>query len=50
MSSGRHDESGRGEEEAAMLSCGRRAVDDVMRSDCGAADDATRAGGNYDGK
>ena len=52
MSSRRHDESGRGEEEVAammaveMSSCERRAADNAMRSDGGAADDATRAGGN----
>ncbi len=50
MSSGRHDKSGRGEEVAAMLSCGWYAADDAMRSDGGATDDAVRAGGNYDGK
>ena len=56
MSSGRHDERGWGEEgvpamtTAAMLSRGRRAADDATRSDSGAADDATREGGNYDGK
>ena len=50
MSSRRHDESGQGEEAAAMLPRGRRAADDPTRSDGGAADDATRAGGNYDGK
>jgi len=38
MSSGRHNESG------------RRAADDETRSDGGAADDVTRAGGNYGGK
>ena len=48
MSSGRHNKSGRGEEEvaamtaAAMLSLGRRAADDATRSDSGAADNATR--------
>jgi hypothetical protein len=56
MSSGRHNESGRAEEEvaamtvAAMSSCGRRAADDAARLDGWAADDATRAGGKYEGK
>ena len=56
MSSGRHDKSVWGEEEVAAMTaaalslCGRWAVDDTMRSGSGAADDATRAGGNYDGK
>ena len=56
MSSGWHDESGRGEEEvsamkaAAMSSRGRREADNATRSDSGAADDVTRAGGNYGGK
>jgi len=56
MSSGRHDKSVRGEEEvAAMMAAsmslrGRRAVDDATRSGSGAAADATRAGGNYNGK
>ena len=56
MSSGWQDESGRGEEEvaamtaAAMPSRGRQVADDAMRSDGGAADDVTRAGGNYGGK
>ena len=50
MSSGRHDESGRGEEAVAMSSRGRRAADDATRSDGGVADNATRAGGNYNGK
>ena len=56
MSSRRHDKSSRGEEEvaamtaAAMSSRGRWAAEDVMRSDGGAAEDATRAGGIYDGK
>ncbi len=56
MSSRRHNESGRGEEEvaamttAAMSSRGRRLADDATRSDGGAVDDATRAGGNYDDK
>jgi len=34
----------------AMSLHGRRAVDDAARSGGGAADEATRAGGNYDGK
>ena len=56
MSSGRHDKSIWGEAEvaammaAAMSLRGRRAADDAMRSDGGAADDVTRAGGNYGGK
>jgi hypothetical protein len=57
MSSGRHDESGWGEEEVAamtavaMLLRGRQVTDDAARSDGGGAtDDATRAGCNYDGK
>jgi len=56
MSSGWQDESGRGEEEvaamtaAAMSSRGRQAADDATRSDGGATDDVTRAGGNYGGK
>ena len=56
ISSRWHYESGRGEEEvaamtaAAMSSRGRRAADDVTRSDGGAVDDVTRAGGNYGGK
>jgi hypothetical protein len=56
MSSGRHDESSRGEEEvaamtaAAMLLRGLRAADDATRSDGGVADDVTRAGSNYGGK
>ena len=56
MSSGRHGESGQGEEEvaamtaAAMLSRGRQGADNATRSDGGAADDVTRAGGNYGGK
>ena len=56
MSSRRHGESGRGEEEvavmtaAAMSSRGRRAADDATRSDGGAADDVTRADGKYGGK
>ena len=56
MSRGRHNESGRGEEEvaavtaAAMSSHGRRVADDATRSDGGAAEDVTRVGGNYGGK
>ena len=56
MSSGRHDKSGRGEEEvAAMMAAAmslhkQRTADDATRSDGGAADNATRAAGNYDGK
>jgi len=56
MSSGRHDKSIWGEAEVAammavaMLLCGRRVVGDATRSGGGAANDATRAGGNYDGK
>ena len=56
MSSGWHNKSGRGEEEVAamtavaMLLRGWRAADNATGSDGGAADDATRAGGNYDGK
>jgi len=56
MSSRRHDKSGRGEEEvaamteAAMSLRGLWAADDVTRSDDGAADDVTRACGNYGGK
>jgi hypothetical protein len=55
MSSGRHDESGRGEEEvaamtAAMSSRGWRAADNATRSEGGVTDDATRAGGNYNDK
>ena len=56
MSSGWHNESGRAEEEvaamtvAAMSSCGRRAADDAARLDGWVADDATRAGGKYEGK
>jgi hypothetical protein len=33
-----------------LSSRGRRAADDATRSDGGAADDVTRAGGNYGGK
>jgi hypothetical protein len=56
MSSGQHNKSVWGEEEVAAMTAaamslrGRRAVDDAMRSGSGAADDATRAGGNYNGK
>ena len=50
MISGRHNESSQGEEEVAMLSRRWRAADDATRSDGGAADDVTRAGGNYGGK
>ena len=57
MSSGWHDESGRGEEEvtvmtaAAMSSRGWRAADDATRSDGEAANDVmSRAGGSYGGK
>ena len=48
MRSGRHDKSGRGEEEVAAMTAaamslrGLRAADDVTRSDDGAADDVTR--------
>ena len=35
---------------AGMLSRGQRVADHATRSDSGAVDDATRAGGNYDGK
>jgi hypothetical protein len=50
MSSGRQNKSGWGEEVEAMLSCRWRAADNATRSDGGAVDDVTRAGGNYDGK
>jgi hypothetical protein len=48
MSSRRHKESGRGEEEVAVITAvaissrGQRAADDATRTDSGAADDATR--------
>ena len=53
--SGWRDKSSQGEEEVAamtaavMSSHGQWAVDDATRSDGGAGDDATRAGGNDDG-
>jgi len=50
MISGRHNESSQGEEEVAMLSRRWRAADDATRSDGGAADNVTRAGGNCGSK
>ena len=56
MSNRRHNKSGRGEEEVAamttvaMSSRGQQVADNATRSDGGAADDATRVSGNYDGK